>query len=128
MAEAGTDARDTFRRRSGKSQPRRERAGRVKGATNVTRERRSVPLTRPSGRAESKTGATPPVAARQHTWALDLPATVVCGDRLGVRVHGDVCGARHACDLHHAMDAITQAFCTFEITRIRHAIGIAFPL
>lgn len=71
---------DTLRRRSGKSQPRRERAGRVKGATNVTRERRSAPLTRPSGRAELKDrsdaahGRTPAYAgarlARDRTCAV----------------------------------------------------------
>jgi len=45
---------DTLRRRSGKSQPRRDRAGGSRARPNVTRERRSAPLTRPRGRAELK--------------------------------------------------------------------------
>jgi hypothetical protein len=37
-------------------------------------------------------------------------------------VHGDLCVAGHACDLHDAMEAIMHTFCTFKTTRIRHAI------
>jgi hypothetical protein len=50
-----------FRRRSGKSYPGRERAGRVKGATEVRGGAVSganEPLTRPSGSAKLNAGAT----------------------------------------------------------------------
>jgi hypothetical protein len=52
----------------------------------------------------------------------------VCGDRLGVRVHGDLYVARHGCDLHYVMDAIMHTLCTFKITRIHHAIRTDLPL
>jgi hypothetical protein len=63
--------------------------GRVKGATNVTRERRRAPMTRPRGRAELKTGATPPVGrtpayagarlARDRTCAVTASVYVCMG-------------------------------------------------
>ena len=69
------------------------------------------------------------MAARQSTRSHDLHCETTCA--VTASVHGCMatpCAAHHAGDLHHLMYEIMHAFCTFKITRIRHAIRTARPL